>query len=444
MSLDIEHELRTAMQEATADLQAPPDLLGRLRSQPRRAPSRPAWRVAVAAAAVVAVAAGALVATRHLGGRDSFDVADAISSWGPARGDLAHDPATLRQIDAEWAHPAGRQADIAGFDPVPGDRPPQVLWAGRTPAGSAAYVVQHLHSAHADWAYGVLLPDAHGVLRLYYRLELDPTDSGAAWQPQPQGFSFAASRALHAFVVVPTDPRATIEVSTRHSTDAQGHATPQWADVVSTDGAGVVSIPAGASMWDTVIRIDDGARPPAASGVNLIPSKDGPPQPANALGLWCNACNVTGGSDLGTGEQPWRAWTSRYAPAWYPTFQAIWTVGGTLHGHEVLATQLWLPGERAHTIVGYDDGGGVFKRIVYDEVTDASARPLLAVRLPDGDGWLVGAGPGTTVSGWREVGAGAWHDVAAKKAVLLTTNVASIQLRLSVGGKERIVTRSAG
>jgi hypothetical protein len=443
MSIDLERELKLAMDEFTADVQAPPDLLSRLRRP--GASWRSGRRVVLSAAAVaVALAGVVLVVPRLIGAGSTVTAADAIAGWGPARGDLAHDQTVLDRIAAEWARPSGHNADAAGFDPVNGDRPLQVLWAGTTPDGPAAYAVQHTTDSAMPWTYGVFIPDAHGQLQLYYRMQLEPNaGDGTPWQPQPAGYSFGASRALDSFVVVPTDPQATVEISTRHVTDSSGRVTPQWQDVVSTDGAAVIAVPSGDSIWDSVIRIRDGNTVAWTGAVNLLPAKDGPARPANALGLWCNACNVVrGGYDLGTGEKPWTVWTDKYAPDWYPTYSSEWTLGGYFHGHdEVLATQLWLPGEPAHTVVGVSTEGGRFEQIVSDVVTDPAQRPLVAVHVAAAHGWLIGAGPDAVVTGWRLRPSSDWVAVAPNKAVLVPTDAGSIQLRLVVAGQERVVTR---
>lgn len=440
MSIDVERELRLAMQDLTADLHASPDLLDRVRPKPRR--RVPSLRVATAmATAAAVVVAGAVVGTHVGGGNNTVSVAATFADWGPARGDLAHDPATLQAIDAEWAHPTGREADIAGFDPVHGDRPLQLLWAGQTADGPAAYAVQHTTDPRTPWVYGVFIPDSDRTLKLYYRMTLDPTDPGAAWQPHPWGFSFASSRTPHSVVVLPADPRDPIEISFRHTTGADGRVAPQWADVQAVDGAAVIDIPAGGSVWDTVVRIGADDRPLFAGGVSLIPSTDGAPPPRNAFGLWCNGCNVGSGGDLGEGERAWKAWTERHAPSWYPTYEATWTVGVYLDGGgEVLARQLWLPGEPAHTVVGVTRRGGAFKEIVVDEQTDPLRRPVVAVRVPPANGWLVGAGPDAVVTGWRTDG-GAWHAVPSKKALLVPTTATSIELRMTVKGREVVVSR---
>jgi len=439
MTIDLERELTAAMRAATTGIVAPPDLLDRIR--PRRGPSRRGSFVrvvGVAAAAVTAIVAGLYVAGVGSRASDLVTAADAFAEWGPTRGDLAADQPVRAELAAEWDHPTGHNSDVAGFDPVPGDRPMQVLWVGNTPDGPAAYAVQHTADAAHPWVYGVFIPDADRQPRLYYRMTLDADPSGSPWQPGPDVFSFASARTPHAVVVVPTDPDAVVQVSTRHTTTADGRVAPQWQDVLPVDGAAVVRLPGPMSVFDTVIQVSRGDRLLARSRVQIIETDFGKALPANGFGLWCNACAViSGGGDLGTGEAPWQAWTSRHAPAWYPTMQSEWSAGGYLGGgQELMAVQLWLPGESAHTVVGILSGGRL-DRILLDEVTDASARPLFAVPLPDGRGWFVGAGPNSVLTGWRVPG-GPWTALKDARAALIPDS-ASVQLRLVVGGQERFV-----
>src|SRR5438477_58259 len=66
MSLDLEHELRLAMQEFTDDVLAPPDLLARLPR--RRMRGFPRLAVVAAAAAAAVTITGVVVVGEHAGG----------------------------------------------------------------------------------------------------------------------------------------------------------------------------------------------------------------------------------------------------------------------------------------------------------------------------------------------------------------------------------------
>src|SRR3954454_12511045 len=120
MSLDLEHELRLAMQEFTDDVLAPPDLLARLPR--RRTRGFPRLAVVAAAAAAAVTITGVVVVGEHTGGggtgtavkplstykipktyvqqeqRAAAQMNAAVANWGPTRGDKAGDQQLLAQL----------------------------------------------------------------------------------------------------------------------------------------------------------------------------------------------------------------------------------------------------------------------------------------------------------------------------------------------------------
>src|SRR4051812_33162217 len=176
MSLDLEHELRLAMQEFTDDVLAPPDLLARLPR--RRMRGFPRLAVVAAAAAAALTIAGVVVVGEHTGGggggnsvkplstykvpknsaqqeqRAARQMDDAVANWGATRGDKAGDQQLMTALRNEWTHPAGHPPLQGGFDPVISpDGPVKVLWAGTTTEGIAALAVQHTKDPVAQWWY---------------------------------------------------------------------------------------------------------------------------------------------------------------------------------------------------------------------------------------------------------------------------------------------------
>ena len=465
MSIDLEQELRATMQGMTADIQAPPDLLARVSRRHRRV-GRPRVAIALGAAA----AAGIIVAVTQVVPRvgdvsgtavhplstyktnSDFaqqeqqaqrDINDAIANWGPTRGDRAVDSQVLAQVRAEWAHPSSHPVEMGSFEAVINpDGPVQVLWAGSTPDGVAALAVQHTKDPVAEYWYGEFLPDSGGRPVLAHRGQVTAgLDLG---ELDPHAFAFTTSTSHDAVVVIPTQASDRVRLSFRADKDADGMLMPQWQDAQVRDGAAVADMPAGGNAWGTVVEVTYGASAPDVHALDFIAIaklNEGPLQPANVVGLWCNGCTVGGGSGPGYSSTMLRAWTVRHGPSYLPTYVAEWSIGTHLpDGAAVFATQLWTVGQPAHTVVIADDQSSRTIQVLYDEETDASARPLLAVRLPQSAGWLVGAGPDTVVTGWRTL-SGNWHRVASKPAVLVPTDDASIQLRIMVGGQERIVTR---
>jgi hypothetical protein len=466
MSIDIESELRAAMTEATSDVVASPDLLARLRIRPRRR-MPPRLAVVVAAMAVAVTVVGAFVLAPRSGSGPvgssvrplsaitvapanpgavraaAAQMSDAIANWGSTRGDLASDSAFIADLKAQWAHPSGREQDIAGFTPVVmPDGPVQVLWAGTTPQGEAAFAVQHTEDPVATYWYGVYIAGPNGRAQLFTRNQL--TADAPAGDPSafdPNVISFVTSRADRAVVVLPSDPSTRVRVSFSHSLDASGQATPSWQDVATTNGAAVVALPADASSYGAVVEVSRDGHVVADQHVDVRAGGTGFTRPANDLGLWCNGCAVDGSGELSSSLAMLRAWTVRHAPAYLPTYGPDWTVGARLpDGGNVLAGQLWLEGDPAHTVVLATSADQTHVDVLYDVVTDPRTRPAFAVRLPQAAGWLVGAGPRATITGWRAPGDMNWTSVSNEKAALLPTDAATIELRLLVDGQQRVVT----
>ncbi|SNY55257.1 hypothetical protein [Paractinoplanes atraurantiacus] len=115
-------DIRQALARATDHLEAPPDLLGRVRSGGRR---RVVRRRTLLAGGLAAGAAGLAFATR-------LQRAPAITT--ATRGDLAGDLALLERVRKAWREMAG-----------PGEA--RIHWAGSTPAGPVALVAQRIQPA---------------------------------------------------------------------------------------------------------------------------------------------------------------------------------------------------------------------------------------------------------------------------------------------------------
>jgi hypothetical protein len=464
MSIDIERELRLAMEDFTREVVAPPDLLVRVR--PRRRLPRRGWAVAVAGlaatatiAAVVVVGEGApsenatsahALSTYHVptdtARREATaarQLDDAVASWGPTRGDQAADSAIVDQVRAEWAHPTGHPPELGRFEPVVSpDRPVRLLWVGTTPEGTAALAVQHTKDPVAQWWFGVFTPDSKGNPRLAYRNQLiGGVDLG---DYNPHVLSFTTS-SKHSVIVVPTNADSSIRVAPTTKAGRDGRLVPQWQAAPTHDGAAVVSLAAPADAWGTVVEVSDHGEVVADHAVDVVVTKlnEGSPQPSNTLGLWCNGCVVGGAPSPGYGLAMLQAWVVRHGPDYLPSRTSEWTIGAQLQdGTPVLIMQMWLMGQQAHTVVLADHQSDRTVDVLADYVTDPTDRPLVALRLPEHSGWVIGAGPGAVVTGWRTLGAG-WHDVASKRALLVPTDAGTLQLRLVITGHESVVTRTA-
>jgi len=463
MSLDLENELRLAMQDYTSDVQAPPDLLSRL---PRRRYGFPRLAMVAAAAAAAVTVAAVVVVGEQTGGDGgpavhplstyklsktfaqqeqlaAKEMTKVIEQWGPTRGDRAGDQHVMARLRAEWAHPSQHPTNLGSFEPVHSpDGPLQVLWAGTTPEGVAAYAVQHTKDPVASYWYGIFLPGSDGQPRLAQRSQL--TAGADISEFDPHLMSFTTSPAHRSVVVIPSDATDDVRVAFRTSADAHGQLVPQWQDAAVHDGAAVATVPAGGNVWGAVVEVAHDGLVTADHGVDFISTRllnEGPPQPANVLPMWCNGCSI-GANGPGYSKVMLTAWLVRHGPEYLPVFTSMWSVGGSLpDGDNVLAMQLWTVGHPARTVVLVDNREDMEVDVLYDEETKPADRPVVAVRLPKNAGWLVGAGPDAVVTGWRTAPGDTWHAVASKKSLLVPTDATAIELRLVVQGHERVVSR---
>ncbi|MFC6021174.1 hypothetical protein ACFP2T_33995 [Plantactinospora solaniradicis] len=125
-------DVRVVLQRATDHLTGPPGLLDEVRQGGRRRVVR--RRSVLAAGLAVAAAASVGGVLRHSGGRDRLEFASPLFDQ-PTRGDLAGNELHRRRVLEVWRR---RLARVDGG--VAGD--PHLVWAGTTPAGAAAYVIQ--------------------------------------------------------------------------------------------------------------------------------------------------------------------------------------------------------------------------------------------------------------------------------------------------------------
>jgi hypothetical protein len=466
MSIDLEHELKQAMDDFTADVLAPPDMLSRL-GRTRRRRAFPRLAVGLAATAAAATIAGVVIVGAHTGGDTAGAVAPlstyhppadsgqreeqaaramtaAIDSWGPTRGDRSDDTALMSRLRAEWSHPTQHPPHLGSFEPVQSpDGPVRILWVGSTPDGAAALAAQHTHDPVSDYWYGIFLPSKDGRPVLAQRGQLlAGVDLG---EFDPHVLSFTSSTGHDAVVALPMDASDTVRFAFSTVMSASGRLTPQWQDAAVQDGAAVASVPSSGNVWGTVVEVAHGGAVVADHRLDFVAThlvNEGPTEPVNLLGLWCNGCAVGHSAGVGYTKAMIDAWLVRHGPDYLPSYNGTWSIGTTLRdGSNVLATQLWTVGSKARTVVLVDDRENSSIDVLYDAQTDPAERPLVALRLPQADGWLVGAGPDAVITAWRASTDDAWHPVGSKKAALLPTDAGSVQLRLIVHGKETVVTR---
>lgn len=165
-----ETQLKQRLSAGVEDIEAPSDLVERSRLGGARRLRRRRFTALAASSLAVAAIAGAIFAVPAV--RDRADQAPvatptpwtdpitpnpldryALLMTGKTGGDLAGDSAYLAQVLATW-HDTQRKDRGKLIDPVAGDvwanlrGEPQIYWAGSTPAGRIAIMVQHYQVPH--------------------------------------------------------------------------------------------------------------------------------------------------------------------------------------------------------------------------------------------------------------------------------------------------------
>ena len=135
-------ELSAHLRDATDGLTTRPDFADAVLRGGRRRRARRRLTVAASVLAVAAVAATATIVTQR---EDApVPVAD-VRLTMPTKGDLAGDQAFLDEARAVWERdlPIAPEARDRYYDDLRGE--PHVYWAGNTPAGRAAIVLQQVY-----------------------------------------------------------------------------------------------------------------------------------------------------------------------------------------------------------------------------------------------------------------------------------------------------------
>jgi hypothetical protein len=482
-------ELRGALRAATEQQPFEPDVSrvpARVRQLRRR--RRVVW-VSVSAAGIGVVATAGVLATTGSSARVSPSRLDKggaalireVDNWGPTRGSFASDKAFLAHVKQEWLIPTGSyygdpaqngESVLINQDGtrvvtrpdrsrhLTGDV--KVLFAGQTPDGPAAVVAQRTTLKDADMYLGVMLPTSDHDLHLV-----------AAYTPKmyaqhevgDPGFDtnvidFKTTAAGDHLVVLPANPADTVSISLDHTVDSTGHVHRDWSAVPTSGGVAAVTASGRYGFWDTLIGVSDHGAVADESQVwdVLAGSEDGstdslPPQPDNVV-EWPLSDQGIGGSVPGGGYSSSLndQWIARYANTDEPYAGRWWVTGSPLDRHMIVVEQLWFYGDPAHTVVLRVVDKDV--QLLSDTVTDPSARPLVFLRLPGASGWLVVAGPDTTITGWREVGTSTWSGVdtftaetyggkpvATKKSTFIRSTADHIQVQLDVNGRTQIASK---
>ena len=280
MSTDVEDELRAALRSYRAALPAPPDLTrSAVRGGSRRQLRRRAALLAVPVAAAAVAVAGTTVVPRWtysppdgVAAAASLSTPDRSLLAGPTRGDLADDGAYLAEVRSAWgrSHRRSANADRGIFDHLLGT--PVVVWAGSTPVGRAAVVVQLADLREHDnvqltregvaLLWGFVGPGTDGRPRVVadaYPVPGGP-DVEAAWIDPGRTTLLVADRG-----------NTREEVSWGLTYTPDGRAAPVWTPVRFTAGVAVLTAPAGTRPTAARIRYAGGSADVGNAGEETTP-----------------------------------------------------------------------------------------------------------------------------------------------------------------------------
>jgi hypothetical protein len=437
-------ELSELLHTATDGLEPPAGFTGQVLAGGRRRRLRRRLTMAGSAVAVAAVAvAGSIVALdRH---DPEVDTA-AMLLTRPTQGALAGDRAFVDEVIDIWQSQL-TYADEARFrlyDDLRGT--PHVLWAGNTPAGRAAVVVQQTYVHKDYWVHDEGMRLVRGLVAI------DPEDGKlklAGTRPptdnEPEAVTrFTFGRNDRTMLVVDEGEPLYYAVHTTNDTDtdfAHDRYRPNWQRLHPRDGVAVLSDfnEAGQAGYNFFVAYQ-GDHPPGEIGYN---SK-----------LMAGGDSLRGHLDHRDRDPDYRLPIPNFFP-----WQDKWTVGEPTAGVSTEALTFnavprsrwqitaWRPDIvvfiQETMVIGHssekdskgsvltvatgeirEDGVRIVDSVQHDLVDHGAVLPI-RYRIPDGGGWVV-ANKGKTLA-YRTAPDGQWTE-AGKDAALLPDNAIQVKV----------------
>jgi len=403
----------------------------------RRRQVRRRLAVAVSAATAVALLGGGAYAVVHHDSTEQTTVADNPLLSQPTKGDLAGDQAFLDQAVGLWQVGLTRapEADRHVYDDMRGE--PHVYWAGGTPAGRAAVVVQqvyvhqnnqlHLNAGGLKLAAGLVAIDpADGKLKLVTdQWQMDgPTDRLGNFRFGPGDRTLLITTTAGMPIFYSPEPLLRDRQPAR-----------DWHRMPVRDGIAVVELP-GAIDPNGAMVVEQATQPapdyldrvgsigfrPASEYVadvnDTTPQTIEPPAPTGIR--WVNA-RLTAGSDGGPQFDIDKAYLTEVAQK----LAYSGTVGMYMGGYYI---RVGLPDGRVAVVSDLQSGAHParfyallvtpdMKYEVYDGGDVNAAEPLpVHFRLPDKQGWVI-AQQGQTLQ-YRTSADNAWQDAGTDAALV--------------------------
>lgn len=444
-------ELTEHLHNATGDLAPPVGFTETVLRGGRRRRGRRRMIVAASVVAFAAVATSAtVVALRDV--PQQVQAADPRLTQ-PTRGDLANDQAFLGQALDAWRRDLtyASEASFGFYDDRRGE--PRVLWAGNTPAGRAAVVVQQVYVHERTQ----VRPEYRGLQVAEGLVAIDPADgqlklvdTAYLWDQEPTWADYykfgPGDRML--LIVDYGRPLHYSFAAIREGTTS----TRTWQQVQPSDGIALVHIPEGNDPAATAAY--QGDDPPEVTPPDVAAAgPDDPLPPPPAVYLRGTASNYLenrladpdyrkpevkllewGNSTWEFGNPPHMydverdsIWGMHHsAPDW--SQQSEWDVTAALpDGRLVILKEtqaadshvprltVMVSSDHHSTEVDMVDGGPV----------DSSQVLPVRFRIPDGGGWIV-ADKGKALS-YRTSPDGDWQD-AGRDAALLPDNATEVKV----------------
>ncbi|GIG87618.1 hypothetical protein [Plantactinospora endophytica] len=422
-------DVRGALRRATAHLGEPPGLLDDVRRGGRRRVVR--RRGVLAAGLLVVGAASTGGVFRWAGGGGRVEVAAPLFDQ-PSRGDLAGNEVFVRRLLEVW-----RQAMADTDSGVRGA--PHVVWAGGTPAGPAAFVMQRTaeHPVVASPGGARLAAVAAFVESVGNGLRVMTVEQ--VGEDGLDGNSQAALLGENRDVLLVLDVGRSVEFSGDLRFAADGRVVRTFVPVRFRDGAAVLAVPPQREKITVALFRRPGGRRDLVHLSNaweilFVPRRHRPSPPLHE--------HVLPGAEAVWGGEPSEV-VQRYVdePDSLADFYDRWGTH-TNDGSPLLTVYGVSPDGRLLlvTTVQYDDHpsrviallgpAGEPLRPVAGVVVDWSAVLPVRLRLPDGQGTVVAAEG--AAFGYRVVGGGGWRD-AGRDAALLPAAAVEVRVTPSTG-----------
>jgi hypothetical protein len=395
-------DLRTLLRRTAAEVESPAGFLEEVRRAGRRQLARRRILACGGLACVAVVTAGGAFRA----GRDEEEPADLATPYfdQPTRGDLSRDRSYLDSVRRAWrASMDGFEADMRGQ--------PHIVWAGMTPAGPAAYVIQRLAYYRADPGERVLAvmsfvrsgPRGPEIVGRYALSETPPH-----WLEDPRAMLLGADRS----VLLVLDRGHPVEYSVEYRYAPDGKVLRSFRPVPFADGAAVLRVPAQSDKVTVALR-DGRGDPLAITGTDHILRRDGlPPRRTHTL----PGADAVWGGDLPlavhqfvTGPGALSEYDDPGGTHGNDGSSELALYGATPDGRRLYVTTLQFDDDPARAVALLARGETPFTAVTSGFVDWTDPLPV-RLRLSGGQGTVVVAAQGAALSyrsgtaGWRDAG----------------------------------------